>query len=249
MKKILTGLAVSGAVAGVIIFLLLSNLNEIVKGTLENVGSELLGVPVTVASVDIKLKSGRGQISGLTIANPAGFSKENAFQMDDITLSINLRSLKKQPLLINELSIIRPVVHLEAKADTSSNLQTLLDNIHSNSEKADKKAAEEQQDTKTTPAGEPIKIAFGKLVISGVTVHADVAGQKPQTVVIPDISRENVGKDHGLTPGKIGELILGDIITKAIETALVKTLTNKVEDTVKGFFNKLNSQLKSDDNK
>ncbi len=249
MKKILIGLTALGAVAGIAVFFLLSNLDGIVKGALENIGSELLGVPVTVASVEIELKTGSGRISGLTIANPAGFSKENAFQMDVIKLGINLRSLKKQPLIINELSIVQPVVRLEAKADTSSNLQTLLDNIHKNSAKADKKAADEQGDSEATPAGEPRRIAFGKLVISGVTVHADVAGQKPQTVVIPDISRENVGKDKGLTPGKIGELILGDIITKAIEAALMKSLTDKVEETAKGFFNKLKSQFEPDEKK
>ncbi len=245
MKKVLIGILALGAVTGAVVFFLLSNLDTIVQSTVEDVGSELLGVPVTVASVDIELKTGSGRISGLTIANPPGFSDKNAFQMDTITLGIKLRSLKKQPLVINELSIIRPVVRLEVNADSSSNLNILLDNIHKNSAKVDTKAAEKQNDPEITPAGEPRRIAFGKLVISGVTVHADIAGQKPQTVVIPNISRENLGKEKGLTPGKIGEFILGDIITKAIEAALIKSLTNKVEETAKGLFNKLKVQFES----
>ena len=249
MKKVLIGILALGAIAGAVLFFLLNNLDTIVQSTVEDVGSELLGVPVKVASVNIELKTGSGRISGLTIANPPGFSNENAFQMDTITLGIKLRSLKKQPLVINELSIIRPVVRLEVNADTSSNLNILLDNIHKNSAKADTKAAEKQDDSEITPAGEPRRITFGKLVISGVTVHADIAGQKPQTVVIPNISRENLGKEKGLTPGKIGEVILGDIITRAIEAALIKSLTNKVEEAAKGLFNKLKLQFESDGDK
>ena len=51
----------------------------------EQSGSELMGVPVTVTGVDIKLRSGRGRITGLEVANPSGYSSENAFRMNLIT--------------------------------------------------------------------------------------------------------------------------------------------------------------------
>ena len=125
-----------------------------------------------------------------------------------------------------------------------SNLQTLLDNINKNSAKTDKTVAKEQDDPAVTTTGEPRRIAFGKLRILGVTVHADIAGQPPKTVVIPDISRELLGKEKkGLTPGEIGGVILGDIITKAIEAALMKSLTDKVEKTALDIFDKLRSKL------
>ena len=163
--------------------------------------------------------------------------------MDTIKLDINLHSLKQQPLIIPELSIIRPVARLEVKENGMSNLQTLLDNIHKNSAQTDKKATEEQDDPAVTTTGEPRKIAFGKLNIIGVTVHADLAGQPPKTVVIPDFSRKAVGKEKGLTPGEIGGVILGDIITRAIEAALMKSLTDKVEETAMDLFDKLRSKL------
>ena len=87
MKKILTAVGVLALIAGIAVFMLVGNLDKIVKGGLETVGSELLGVPVKVASVNIELKTGTGQISGVTIANPAGFPAANAFQMDTIPLT------------------------------------------------------------------------------------------------------------------------------------------------------------------
>jgi len=110
MKKILIGIAAVVTVLVLAIVLLLGNIDKIVQGVLEDVGSELLGVPVKVSSVKIKLKSGSGQITGLTIANPKGYSAKNAFRMDMIRLGLNLGSLGKQPLVVDELNIKNPVV-------------------------------------------------------------------------------------------------------------------------------------------
>ena len=90
MKKILIVFAGLAVIAVIALYLLVGNLDKILKGAIEGVGSELLGVPVTVASVELDLKSGTGQISGITVANPAGFQAVNAFQMDMIRLGLDL---------------------------------------------------------------------------------------------------------------------------------------------------------------
>lgn len=234
MKKILIGIAAVVVLVVLAVVFLLGNLDKIVKGTLENVGSELLDVPVKVASVEIKLKNGSGQIRGLTIANPKGYLAPNAFQMDTIRIGLNLSSLGKQPLVLDELNIKNPVVQLEAKEDGSSNLKTLLDNIDKNSAKADKKAAE-QTASDATPKGEPVRISIGNLAITGVTVHVNAAGQEPQKVVIPDIVEKNVGNGTGLTPGEIGKLIVGKIISKSLENTIKKSITKKAGEATKGF--------------
>ena len=242
MKKILIRIAAVVTVVVLAVVFLLGNIDKIVKGTLEDVGSELLGVPVKVASVEIKLKSGSGQITGLTIANPTGYSAQNAFQMDMIRLGLNLGSLGKQPLVVDELNIKNPVVQLEAKEDGSSNLKTLLDNIDKNSAKADKKAAE-QTSSDTTPKGEPVRISIVNMAITGVTVHVNAPGQEPQKVVIPDIVEENVGNGTGLTPGEIGKLIIGKIISSSLENTIKKSIMKKAGEATKGFFDGLKDKF------
>jgi len=242
MKKILIGIAIVACLLIVGVVFLLGNIDKIVKGALEDIGTELLGVPVKVAAVEIKLKSGSGQITGLTIANPNGYSAQNAFQMDMIRLGLNLGSLGKQPLIVDELNIKNPVVQLEAKEDGSSNLQTLLQNIEKNSAKADKKAAE-QPASESTPRGEPIRISIGQLAITGVSVHVSVPGKEPETVVIPDIVEKNVGQDSGLTPAEIGRLIIGKIVAGSLENTIKKSITRKVEETTKGFFKDLKDKF------
>ena len=242
MKKILIGIAAVVTVVVLAVIFLLGNIDKIVKGTLEDVGSELLGVPVRVASVEIKLKNGSGQIEGLTIANPKGYSAQNAFRMDMIRLGLNLGSLGKQPLVVDELNIKNPVVQLEAKEDGSSNLKTLLNNIDKNSANADKKAAE-QTASDAVPKGEPIRISIGNMAITGVTVHVNAPGQESKNVVIPDIVEKNVGNGTGLTPGEIGKLIVGKIISSTLENTIKKSLLKKAEEATKGLFDGLKDKF------
>lgn len=246
MKKILIGLIGLIVVVGIALFLLVGNLDKIIKGALEGIGSELLGVPVTVSAVDLDLRSGTGQISGLKIANPPGFKAASAFEMDMIRLGIDLGSLGSQPFVLNELNINSPVVELEAKEDGSINLKTLLDNIEKNSAQADKKAADEQPEGGEVKKGEPVRISFKNLAITGVTVNAVIPGQEPATVVIPDIVKNNVGGDTGLTPAQIGGVIIGDIITHSLKASMEKKLTDKVEEATKGVFDNIKNKLSPD---
>ena len=235
MRKILIGIPAIVVVVVLAVVLFLGNIDKIVKGALEGVGSELLGVPVKVASVKIELKSGSGQITGLTIANPTGYSAPNAFQMDMIRLGLNLGSLGKQPIVVDELKVVNPVVQLEMKEDGSSNLKTLQDNIDKNIVKADKKAVK-QTSSDATQKGDPVRISIGKLSMTGVTVHVNAPGQEPQTVVIPDIVEDNVGNESGLSPGEIGKLIVGRIISSSLENTIKKSLLKKAGEATKGFF-------------
>ena len=246
MKKVLIGVAGLVVIIGIVLFVLVGNLDKIIKGALEGVGSELLGTPVTVESVELDLKNGAGQITGFSVANPPGFSAQRAFQMDTIRLGINLASLGSQPVIIDELIITSPIVELEALQDGSSNLQTLLNNIDKNSSKADEKAAETQPDAKGTEKGEPAKLSFKKLSITGVTVNAIVAGRDPETVTLPDIMMDNVGGEDGITPAEVGKVILGDIIASSLQAVLEKKLTEKLEEASKGLLNDLKNKLVPD---
>lgn len=243
MKKILIGIAALLIVGAIALYLLVGNLDKILKGAIEGAGSELLGVPVTVASVELDLKSGMGQISGITIANPVGYKAANAFRMDTIRLGLDLSSLRKQPIVIRELNIQSPTVDLEVNEQGGSNMQTLLDNIKQNSAKTDEKAAEEQPSQEETDTKEPVKLSFTKLAITGVTVNGVVPGQEPTQVVLSDIVKENVGGTEGLTPAQVGGVIIGDIAAQSLQAIVEKKLSEKMEEAAQGLFNDLKKKL------
>ena len=243
MKKILIGIAGLAVVAAIALYLLVGNLDKILKGAIEGVGTELLGVPVTVTSVDLDLKSGMGQFSGISMANPPGYQAVNALKVDNIRLGLDLSSLRSQPIVIRELNIQSPVVDLEVNEQGNSNMQTLLDNIKQNSAKTDEKAAEEQPSQEETGTTEPVKLSFTKLAITGVTVNGVVPGQEPTQVVLPDIVRENVGGTEGLTPAQVGGVLIGDIAAQSLQAVVEKKLSEKREEAAQGLLNDLKKKL------
>ncbi len=253
MKKIAAGIGILALIAGIAVFILVGNLDKIVKGGLETVGSNLLGVPVKVASVNIELKSGTGQISGLSIANPAGFPGANAFQMDTIRLGINIKSLSKQPLVINELIIQDPRVRLDVNNDGSSNLQKLMATMEENSKQDsttanDETAVPKKESSKEMGKEDSLRFAFGTLSVTGVTVEVHQEGNGMEKVIIPDIVQQNIGGTAGLAPAEVGKLIVGNIIAGSLEKALKKKLSEKIEEAAGDFFNKIQGAFGSDKN-
>jgi len=248
MKKILIGVAVLVVIAIVAVIILLGSLDKIVKNVIEDSGSELMGVPVTVAEIDIKVFGGAAQITGLKIPNPAGYTTQDAFKMELIRLDIGLLSLLKSPLTIEELIIDSPVVTLEIKEDGKSNLQELLDNIKRNSEKGDEAAAEEKPEDEAkkepAPSQEPTRLAFSKLVIKGVTVNViqESSDKEPVSVTIPPIELTDVGGEIGVTPAKLGVIVVGGIIESALENALKETVKKEAGKAAAGLFKKFGSK-------
>ena len=248
MKKLFIILGVVVVVAVVAVIILIGSLDKIVKNVIESSGSELMGVPVTVSGVKIKLTSGSGEITGLKIANPPGYKEKDAFRMDMIRVAIAITSLSSSPIVINDLTIDSPIVNLEVKENKQSNLQELMDNINRNSDKADQKAAEEQPKTESGAPAEPILLAFKKLSIKGVTVNIikESSGDKVQSLTLPAIELTDVGGNEGVTPGKLGGIIFGAIIKNTLESFLKDAAAAQVEKAGEGLMKKLDSKLQKE---
>ena len=105
-----------------------------VEKKIESAGSELTGVPVQVERVELKLMRGMGEIAGLTVANPAGYEAEYAFQMDLSRLNLGVFSLLLgvKTIILDELVIDSPVVNFEHNAQGGSNLKEISDNVREN---------------------------------------------------------------------------------------------------------------------
>jgi len=247
MKKVVISVLVLAALVVTGVIFLLGSLDGIVKKQIETVGSELLGVPVTVSGVHIDLKSGSGEISGLKIRNPAGYKARNAFDMNILRLGIDLRTIASQPLVLNEVTIDSPEVNLEVTAEGKNNLQELLDNIKKNAPQADETAAAEQE------SGEPILMTIKQLTITGVTFRSDNPLQKegPKSGTLPTIKKSNLGGTNGTTPGKVGEAIIselaGAILQQALEKKFMDIVNEKTEGALDGLGKMLNKSGGNDD--
>ena len=89
---------------GVVIFLII-NINSGVKNSVEAVGSEVLGVEVGVAKVEISIFSGKGSISGLTVANPADYDSPHAITIDNVSVHVDPGSIGSDKIHIKEIIV------------------------------------------------------------------------------------------------------------------------------------------------
>ena len=241
MKKAFIGVAVVVLLVVVAVVWLLGSLDKIVEDQIEVIGTELTGVPVRVDNVRIKIKNGSGQIRGLKVGNPKGYAAANAFDMSLLRLGIELKSLGKQPLVLDELIIDSPVVNMEINQRGGSNLKEILDNVSKNTGQADAKA-------ETGDSGEPMRIAVRKLRIEGVsfTESNPLEEGEPRSGTLPTIEKTNVGGSNGATPGELGKLIVGELGGQIIKQAAKKKTMEVIEEKTGGVLESIGGALRKE---
>jgi len=130
-KYVLIGLGGLFLVLVVFIWQVAANLDSIVAGVIEEVGTETLNTKVSVSAVSINLKEGKAGIGGVTIANPDGYSNANLLEMEGIEVDLDIESLSQDVLVIESIRIQNPQIFFEGNSSGGSNMQTLLDNMES----------------------------------------------------------------------------------------------------------------------
>lgn len=241
MRKLLIIVAVVVVLIAVGAFLLLSNLDSLVAKAIESNGSEVTGTRVHVSGVDIALREGRGTIEGISVANPDGYHAPHAFTLDDITLDLDLKSLRDEPIVIDEIRIKAPVVYAEFAEDGSLNINEL------------KKRVEEFTEGdggKDEGPGEPSKrIRIMRFVFEKghIEVDASALGLEKRTVELPEIDLSDVGGSGGTTPDGIAKAVLGPVARRSaaevarseVSRLIEEKLGGSITDKAKGLLKKI----------
>jgi len=204
-----------------------------VKTAVEEIGPKVLGTEVRLAEVKIDIAAGRGELRGLTVANPKGFSAANVFSLGETALEIDTSSITGDVIVINEVLISNAYLLAEQKGLNDTNLQALLDNIESGSENsAAKPAAASSSDSDA----KEILLAVKKFTFtdSKMTLVSEQFGE--QSLDLPPIRLSNLGsKEKGLTPEQLANAVIKPLIAQAKKAA-----KNRLEDLAK---EKLNEKL------
>lgn len=195
------------AIAGGLYYVL-TNLDSLVKEAIEKYGSQATQTSVRVQRVNIQLKDATAAITGLTVANPSGFSSPNAFSLGKIAVRIDANAFSKQQIVIDEVQIQAPEVFYEVNADKQGNLNILKDNLVGPGKPAGKSTS-----TQSAKAGaEPI-ITINKFVFADAALHAMVVPlkNKQYNLKLPSFT---LAKLHG-TPEQISKQVLNQLIDHA----------------------------------
>lgn len=230
-------------------YYLTQGLDNFVKTMIERVGSDTTKTAVGVQEVKISLTEGSGQVGGLTIANPPGFSQANLFTMSDIKVAIDTASLARDVYVIKEISVTGPSILVE-QVGTTTNLQTLTQRMDSGSAGDSDAGAGQPSDT---------RLAVNELNFTGgnVLLKSDILGER--TLSMPDIALRDIGSaESGLTPDELGQEIAAQLIGQvrdAVSDELKRLareeanrkLKEKIGETATEGLNKLKGLFGGDD--
>ena len=239
MKKVLMaviGLIVLIAIALVLLF---SNINSLVAKAIEKNGSNVTQTSVSVSGVDISIREGRGTIKGLRVANPHGFDSRDAFSLDDITLDIDVQSLRDDPIVIDEIRISAPVINAEVTKTGASNIDKIRENVQAYT--AGSAGGESGGRTKL------IRIKQFVFEEGRVEINVSALGLENRTIDLPEIRLSDVGGMEGAPPDEITKIILSAVAKKVssemagsqLDQLVREKLGGSVTDKAKGLLDKI----------
>lgn len=218
------------------VYLTASNLDKIVKQVVEQVGTETLKTPVTLADVDIQLMQGKAQLSGLKIKNLPGYAAPDLFSMDTILVDINLEAMVNQLVQLTQIRIEGIQVAAEQKG-TTTNIQALMNNLPAGDSSAESSGG---GDTGGEASDLLFKIDDFRFSDSQATVTTERWGTRE--LKIPAIKLKDIGGEQGVHADQLANAILKPLIKK-INAALEKEIKNVAKDKAR---EKLKEELGDD---
>lgn len=235
-------------VAGGVVWYLLTNLDSMVKADIEKYGSQVTQTAVRVNTVHIVLQEGSGGIFGLTVANPKGFETKDAFSLGETSLKLDLKSLGKDIIVIDNVTVRDPKVGYEMNADGKGSLNQLYDNISSYLP-----AGGEDREDEGAATGP--RLIIRQLTFEGGVINARIIPLDRQTysVQLPPLKMTNLGAPNGATGSEIAKEILARVTKQAEDEAvrqiIDKQLKGKLEQEQQKFEDQAREQIESEKKK
>jgi uncharacterized protein involved in outer membrane biogenesis len=241
MKKLLIAGVVIVVLVVILVFFVLSKLNSLVAKAIEKEGSEATQTSVRVSGVDISLRDGRGSIKGLKVESPEGFNARTAFSLADVILDIDIKSVREDPIVIDEIRIRAPVINAEITRTGDSNIDRLRTRVQTYAAGTGGKSGKSSGQTKR------IRIERFVFEEGRVEVDASALGLEKRTIALPEIQLEDIGGTNGAPPDEIARIILttvaerttSEIANSEIDRLVREKLGASPVDKVKDLLRKL----------
>lgn len=209
-----------------VFYFVLTSVDSIVKTAIERYGSAALETQVTVESVQISLKDGRGTLRGLHVANPPGFSGEPAVILDELTVQIEIGSIGGNPVVLPQVRVISPAVTLEINAEGESNLKRFAENLS---------AGGESPAPSGDAPGDVPRLAIRDFVFEQGVVHARAEQHGlQQAIQMPPLHLKDLGGSEGAPPEVIARSIARALIDASLKSAGRKGIESLIDRKIGG---------------
>ncbi len=162
-KRIFFGLLAVIIVALAIVW---CSLETIVKKVVNKYGSEITGTEVSLQGFSLSPFSGAVSIKGLNVANPANYKSANLLSLGGVSVKIDMKSLSGNTIVVEDITVEKPVITYEMLSLTQNNIKQLQANIAKNTASAaDTKAAEPKEEPKAKSEGVSKQVIIRKVTV------------------------------------------------------------------------------------
>lgn len=210
-------------IAGVYFFA--PSLESIVQKIVHKYGSEITGTDVNLKGFKLGLANGEGNISEITVGNPKDYSAKNIFELGNIYVKVDIKSLTSDTIIIEDIEVSKPIINYEMLSLTRNNISDIQENIKKNTAKSSSEKKTEEPKDKDSASSK--KVVIKKLSIKEGEINALVGKEDTVSVKLPTITMTNIGED------KKGESItttISKILGKILSSASNAVVNSKISD-------------------
>lgn len=201
------------------IFVFTLTIDGLVKGKIEESGSNLLSTKVKIDDVDISIFNSDAEIDGFKIYNPEGFSDEVAISFNDIELDLHAKSLLADTIVIDQMFIEQAEIFFE-QIGGNTNLGQLNSNLSVDDSKSDSKS-----------------IIINSFVLENIDIKILSELEKEREVKghLNRLELNNVGRTGSNSIDDVMHQVLGPVIEKAVVESVKSGVLDKIENTINDF--------------
>ncbi|MGI1679267.1 MAG: AsmA family protein [Cellvibrionaceae bacterium] len=219
------------------------NSGALIKDAVEKYGSEAIGTQVSLNTAKLNFDKDMNsslKLSGLTVANPSGFSSDHALQLNEISVQLQPKSQTKELVIIDKILMSGAHIIAEEKNLNTTNLTTLADNLSQES------SSTSQTSTNSSSSATP-NLIVKSFEFNNATVDLISEQLGNQTVKMPNFSVKNLGGSKGLPPEALATALMDEILDQAT-SAVKKETRNAAKEKVRSELkDKLNEKLSDED--
>ena len=174
----------------------------------------------------------------MAIASPEGFDTRDAFSLDEITLDIDVESVRGETIVIDEIRIKAPVINAEITKTGASNIEKIRENVTAYSAGGGERSGSTE-----------VLMRIEQFVFEEGRIEVDVSdlGLENQTIELPEIRLSDVGGAGGAPPEEIAKIILtavakqvgSEIAGSQIDRMVKEKLGGSITDKAKKLLDKI----------
>jgi len=203
-------------------FLLLTfTIDSIVKSSIEDIGTEMTGTPVTVDGVSISPFSGEGSIRGFRVANPGEYSRDYALEIESISIKMKPLSLFSDEIIVEEVRVMDAAVYVEQKLP-ENNIHEILSRVQAVSSR------------QTTDAN--LVIDYFLMQNASADLYTEVGGEREERVELSEIELTDLGRTEGRQAVEdVIQQIAEQVAEKSLQAAL-QSGGEQIRDAIRDLF-------------